>query len=95
MLQFFSVERSAMYRLVIFLDNIEIDALKTLALKEYRDVRSQAALLLKEGLLRRQLLPLEANSSQYPDHASQNKLTNNQTNKEEEDEKQKEQPPAD
>jgi len=40
-----------MYRLIIFLEDDVAAALKSLAVREYRDVRLQATLLLKNALI--------------------------------------------
>ena len=45
-----------MYKLTIFLNDAEKEALRALARKEFRDIRAQAALILKEELCRRQSL---------------------------------------
>jgi hypothetical protein len=46
-----------MERITIFLNSVEKDALLGLANKEYRDPRYQAALIIREDLERRGLLP--------------------------------------
>jgi hypothetical protein len=48
-----------MERITIFLEPMEKDALLILANKEYRDPRYQAALIIREDLARRGLLPQE------------------------------------
>ena len=75
-----------MYRLVIFLDDNEADALRTLAKKEYRDIRSQATLILKEELARRQSMSLATNPIQHSDLENQIQVPNNHTNKEDDNE---------
>jgi hypothetical protein len=75
-----------MYRLVIFLDELEADALRTLALREYRDIRSQAALILKEELTHRQLLRLETDPIQSTKHTCQTQQLTDQSYMEEDNE---------
>jgi hypothetical protein len=45
--------------LKVYLDDAERDALKNLARNERRDPRSQAALLIRDGLQRAGLLPID------------------------------------
>jgi hypothetical protein len=49
-----------MQALKIYLDDVERDALKNLSIAERRDPRSQAALLIRDGLQRAGLLPNDA-----------------------------------
>jgi hypothetical protein len=46
-------------KIFVTLDTVEADGLLDLALKEYRDPRRQAQLLIAEGLRRRGVLPAE------------------------------------
>jgi hypothetical protein len=48
-----------MYRLVIFLDDLEAKTLEKMAKNEFRDIRSQEALVLREDLVYWNLLHLD------------------------------------
>lgn len=75
-----------MYRLVIFLDDIEANTLRALAKREFRDIRSQATFILKEELARLQPMSLATNPIQHSDLENQIQVPNNHTEKEEDNE---------
>jgi hypothetical protein len=53
-------------RLVLTVPRQEKDALRFLAAREYRDYRAQAALIIRDELTRRGLLPAIPNPSNPP-----------------------------
>jgi hypothetical protein len=84
-----------MYKLVIFLKDEEADALRELAQREYRDIRFQASLILKEELIRCQLLPSVTEIYKKRKCAEQRQVIANKSKKEKDHEQSKEQTPAD
>jgi hypothetical protein len=55
-----------MTRIALILDDSHILALSELARQEYRDVQKQAALIIRDELTRRGLLPQEQPTTTHP-----------------------------
>jgi hypothetical protein len=59
-------------RITIILTSSERDALRLLAFQERRDTRQQAALIIRQALEHRGLLPIEINQDEEVLHAPSN-----------------------